>query len=87
VVTNKSTKLNWSVKTTSVPALRDTQGTEKENVNRRKLDLQNHLRFMVLKEAIMKDFYLLGRDACSVLEVYRRFRKKSVNFYTLHGVS
>jgi hypothetical protein len=36
---------------------------------------------MVLKEAIMKDFPLLGRNACSVLKVYRRFRKKSVNFY------
>jgi hypothetical protein len=34
-----STKLNWSLKTTSVPALRGIQGTEKESGNRRTLDL------------------------------------------------
>jgi hypothetical protein len=39
VVPNKPTKLNRSLKTSSVPALRDIQGTEKGNVNRRKLDL------------------------------------------------
>lgn len=58
MVPNKYTKLNWGLKTTSLPALRGTQGTETQNVNRRMVDLYNYVRFMVLKEEIMKGFYL-----------------------------